>query len=64
MQKTYEVYAKQGFTILAVNTTYQDEQTAALQFAAQHDLTFPFCSTWMAVFRGLTGFNPCPLVLY
>jgi len=41
MQKTYEIYAKQGFTILAVNTTYQDEQSAALEFAAQHGLTFP-----------------------
>jgi cytochrome c biogenesis protein CcmG/thiol:disulfide interchange protein DsbE len=41
MQKTYEIYAGQGFTILAVNTTYQDEKTAALAFVTQRGLTFP-----------------------
>jgi peroxiredoxin len=41
MQKTYDRYAGQGFTILAVNTTFQDDKTAALDFAAQHSLTFP-----------------------
>lgn len=41
MQKTYEIYAGQGLTILAVNTTYQDDKTAALDFVAQRGLTFP-----------------------
>ncbi len=41
MQETYEIYADQGFTILAVNTTYQDDQMAAEDFVTQHGLTFP-----------------------
>ena len=41
MQKTFERYAEEGFTILAVNTTYQDDLTAAMSFVAQHGLTFP-----------------------
>ena len=41
MQKVYEKYAPQGFTILAVNTTYQDQKSTALAFSAQRGLTFP-----------------------
>ncbi len=41
MQKAYEKYSPQGFTILAVNTTYQDQKSSALDFAAQRGLTFP-----------------------
>lgn len=41
MQKTYDAYAQQGFAILAVNTTYQDEKNSALEFAASRGLTFP-----------------------
>jgi cytochrome c biogenesis protein CcmG, thiol:disulfide interchange protein DsbE len=41
MQKVYEKYAPQGFTILAVNTTYQDQKSSAQAFTAQHGLTFP-----------------------
>jgi cytochrome c biogenesis protein CcmG, thiol:disulfide interchange protein DsbE len=41
MQAAYEAYASEGFTILAVNTTYQDDRSAALSFAANLGLTFP-----------------------
>ncbi len=41
MQKVYELYAPKGFTILAINTTYQDERSTALAFAADRGLTFP-----------------------
>jgi cytochrome c biogenesis protein CcmG, thiol:disulfide interchange protein DsbE len=41
MQRVYEEYASQGFTILAVNTTYQDDLNSALNFAAELGLTFP-----------------------
>jgi cytochrome c biogenesis protein CcmG, thiol:disulfide interchange protein DsbE len=41
MQKAYEKYAPKGFTILAINTTYQDQKASALAFAAQRGLTFP-----------------------
>jgi peroxiredoxin len=41
MQKVYDAYAQRGFIILAVNTTYQDQQSAALEFAENRGLTFP-----------------------
>lgn len=41
MQRVYEEYQAQGFTILAVNATNQDSQTAAQQFAVEKGLTFP-----------------------
>jgi len=41
MQRVYEEYKDQGFTILAVNATNQDSQSAAQQFAAEKGLTFP-----------------------
>jgi cytochrome c biogenesis protein CcmG, thiol:disulfide interchange protein DsbE len=41
MEKVYQDYAAQGFTILAVDTTYQDEKSAALKFAQSKNLTFP-----------------------
>lgn len=41
MQKVYEAYRDQGFTILAVNTTFQDDRAGALDFAASRSLTFP-----------------------
>ena len=41
MQKVYEAYAAQGFTILAVNTTFQDTQENAISFAESRMLTFP-----------------------
>ncbi|MBE0698219.1 MAG: TlpA family protein disulfide reductase [Anaerolineaceae bacterium] len=41
MQKVYEAYSARGFTILAVNTTFQDERDSALAFAGKRGLTFP-----------------------
>jgi cytochrome c biogenesis protein CcmG, thiol:disulfide interchange protein DsbE len=41
MQEVYEAYSPQGFTILAVNTTFQDTQSNALEFAESLNLTFP-----------------------
>jgi cytochrome c biogenesis protein CcmG/thiol:disulfide interchange protein DsbE len=33
MQEVYEAYEGQGFTILAVNTTYQDQKESAIAFS-------------------------------
>ena len=41
MQRVFEEYKDQGFTILAVNATQQDSQAAATQFASEKNLTFP-----------------------
>jgi peroxiredoxin len=41
MQAVYEQYAPRGFTILAVNTTFQDDPAAALDFISSRGLTFP-----------------------
>jgi cytochrome c biogenesis protein CcmG, thiol:disulfide interchange protein DsbE len=41
MQKVHEQYGPQGFTILAVNTTFQDDRTSAENFVASLGLTFP-----------------------
>jgi cytochrome c biogenesis protein CcmG, thiol:disulfide interchange protein DsbE len=41
MQRVYEEYESQGFTILAVNTTYQDDLNRAMEFADELGLTFP-----------------------
>lgn len=41
MQEVYDAYADQGFTILAVNTTFQDDRANADAFAAERGLTFP-----------------------
>ncbi len=41
MQEVYEAYEGQGFTILAVNTTYQDQKESALDFSQSLGLTFP-----------------------
>jgi peroxiredoxin len=41
MQRVYDAYRAQGFTILAVNTTFQDDRAGALEFAAGRSLTFP-----------------------
>jgi cytochrome c biogenesis protein CcmG, thiol:disulfide interchange protein DsbE len=40
MQKVYTEYARRGFTILAVNTTFQDERAGALEFASSRGLSF------------------------
>lgn len=41
MQRVYETYASQGFIILAVNATNQDQLTNAVNFAAEMGLSFP-----------------------
>ncbi len=41
MQTLYNVYAPKGFVVLAVNTTYQDDQASAIRFVQDHQLTFP-----------------------
>jgi peroxiredoxin len=41
MQRIHQEYAEQGFVILAVNTTYQDDEAAARQFLQERGLTFP-----------------------
>jgi peroxiredoxin len=41
MQSAYDQYKGEGFMILAVNATNQDNLNAALEFISDHDLTFP-----------------------
>jgi peroxiredoxin len=41
IEKIYNEYKDQGFTVLAVNMTYQDEPLEILPFVNGHGLTFP-----------------------
>jgi peroxiredoxin len=41
MQQAYERYNEQGFTILAINATNQDNLSAVEDFILEHELTFP-----------------------
>jgi cytochrome c biogenesis protein CcmG, thiol:disulfide interchange protein DsbE len=41
MQSVYEKYKNQGFTILAINATHQDNRSAVDRFTTEHQLTFP-----------------------
>lgn len=41
IQKIYQEYKDQGFVVLAVNMTYQDNPLAVLPFTQENNLTFP-----------------------
>ena len=41
LQRVYEANKDRGLVVLAVNTTYQDTQSAAVDFVEQRGLTFP-----------------------
>lgn len=41
IEKLYREYKDQGFTVLAVNITYQDEPSAVMPFVNEQGLTFP-----------------------
>ncbi len=41
MQRMYDKYKSQGFTILAVNASIQDDTQAAVNFINEMQLTFP-----------------------
>jgi peroxiredoxin len=41
MQRVYEEFEQQGFIVLAVNSTHQDNLGDAISFAQVHELTFP-----------------------
>jgi peroxiredoxin len=41
MQKLYEEYKDQGFVVLAVNMTYQDDFLAIAPFVEEYQLSFP-----------------------
>jgi peroxiredoxin len=41
MQNAFEEYADEGFTILAINATNQDNLNSATEFINEHSLTFP-----------------------
>ena len=41
MEQVYKEYQDQGFVVLAVNATNQDNPSLALSFAEEHNLTFP-----------------------
>jgi peroxiredoxin len=41
IEKVYQDYKEQGFTVLAVNMTYQDEPLAVTPFVNERGLTFP-----------------------
>jgi cytochrome c biogenesis protein CcmG/thiol:disulfide interchange protein DsbE len=44
IQNVYAEYQNQGFVVLAINATYQDEVANATQFAQAEGLTFPLLS--------------------
>lgn len=41
IQKVYDEYREQGFIVLAVNSTFQDDPLKIPQFAEKYNLTFP-----------------------
>lgn len=41
IEKVYQEYKAQGFTVLAVNMTYQDDPLAIMPFVNEQKLTFP-----------------------
>jgi peroxiredoxin len=41
MEKIYQEYESRGFTILAINTIYQDNMANVSSFVQEHSLTFP-----------------------
>jgi peroxiredoxin len=41
MEQVYQAYREQGFVILAVNATNQDNEADAVAFREQYGLTFP-----------------------
>jgi peroxiredoxin len=41
IEKLYQEYQNQGFTVLAVNMTYQDDAAAITPFVTKQALTFP-----------------------
>jgi cytochrome c biogenesis protein CcmG, thiol:disulfide interchange protein DsbE len=41
MERMYQEYKEQGFTVLAVNMTYQDDASAVLPFVDEQALNFP-----------------------
>jgi peroxiredoxin len=41
IEKIYQEYQDQGFTVLSVNMTYQDEPSDVMPFVNEHGLTFP-----------------------
>jgi peroxiredoxin len=41
IEKVYQEYKDQGFTVLAVNMTYQDDPLSVMPFVSEQGLTFP-----------------------
>ena len=41
IEKMYREYKDEGFTVLAVNMTYQDDPFAVMPFVKAQNLTFP-----------------------
>jgi len=41
IQKLYDEYKDQGFVVLGVNMTYQDNPSAVVPFVQENKLTFP-----------------------
>ena len=41
IEKVYQEYKDRGFTVLAVNMTYQDDPLAVMPFVQEQELTFP-----------------------
>lgn len=41
IEKMYREYKAQGFIVLAINMTYQDDPFAVVPFLKEHEITFP-----------------------
>lgn len=46
IQSVYEEYQGQGFVVLAVNTTFQDNEFDIKDFVAEYNLSFPILLDW------------------
>lgn len=41
LQRTYEAYSGQGFVLIGMNTTFQDDQAKVTKFVADQGITYP-----------------------
>ena len=60
IQRLYDEYRENGFLVLAVNTTSQDDPQAAAAFVEEHKLTFPILLDIEWVVSTLYNVNALP----
>lgn len=60
MQRVYDDLREQGFTVLAVNSTHQDDLNSALNFVDNLELTFPILLDMDGAVGNLYGIRSLP----